>query len=133
MRKNSVQSSIFDQKIYQESISLPLVFRAKIYQWLDNEKDFLINDQACFSRLCELLKLPSPKYLYLKMSKDSSQAKTEGILKRGAKVCRPILGAIVPVAPYGGIAKAASFGRGFLSLARSFFFLDHMSDSECAS
>jgi hypothetical protein len=56
----------------EESISLLSGFHARIYQWLEREKDWMENVVVYFMRLCESLKLPRPKFLSLKMSKDST-------------------------------------------------------------
>ena len=85
MQKNLDQSSIFDPKPCQKLTYVLSDFLAKIYQWLENEKDFQDKEAVYFSRLCELLKLPSPKFLSLKTSRDCSQVKKEGILKRSCE------------------------------------------------
>src|SRR3990170_5559474 len=54
-----------------DSTSLRSGFHARIYQWQENEEDFMQHGVGSFLRLCKSLKLPDPQSLSLKTSKDS--------------------------------------------------------------
>lgn len=67
-----MSEQLFPVEDYQvDSTSLRSGFHAKIYQWQENEEDFMRTGVGYFLRLCKSLKLPNPQSLSLKTSKDS--------------------------------------------------------------
>lgn len=66
-------------ELFQESTLSLSDFHAKIYQTLASVEDLTPSEVACFTRLCESLGLPSPKFLSLRMLKDSSRNESPGL------------------------------------------------------
>lgn len=56
-------------------------FHAKIYQWQENEAEFMQHEAGSFLRLCKSLRLPDPRSLSLKTSKDSYHHQTGETLR----------------------------------------------------
>lgn len=64
-----------------DSTSLRSGFHARIYQWQENEEDFMRHGVGSFLRLCKSLKLPAPRSLSLKTSKGSYHHRTGETLR----------------------------------------------------